>query len=200
MGIFILLVESFTYLSPYAMNIRRVNHRHRWYTIYEQEWGTDCGPTCVAIAKKILKGVGSDIDWLRKHTNTNLVSPGIQARINDLNKNASQTGSNQRFQPRAVGTRIGKVTQLARAIGLKASYRSYASFSLLSHLQTSSHQKVFICRVDWKLGGSHAVVVPYVDPGGEVVVLDPYYGLVTTNNCPGYPGGQFHGDVIEISA
>lgn len=165
----------------------KANYNGRWYTIYKQEWGQDCGPTCVAIAKKILTGVGSDIAWMREHTKASLVSPGIQAKINALG-----------LRSRDIGTRINNLPLLARAIGLSATYKYVGPSSLLGLLKTCGHGKVFICHVGWDTGGGHFVVVPFVDASGEVIVLDPYYGLQTTKNCPYYPGGSLSGHVVEI--
>jgi hypothetical protein len=165
----------------------KANYCGRWYTIYTQEWGQDCGPTCVAIAKKILTGVGSDISWLRTHTKAKLVSPGIQSKIEALG-----------LQSRDTGTHIDNLPLLAKAIGLSASYKHYAPPMLLGQLKTCGHGKVFICHVSWKSGGGHYVVVPFVDASGEVIVLDPYYGLQTTKNCPYYPGGSLSGHVVEV--
>ena len=165
-----------------------VNHRGRWYTIYKQDWGQDCGPTCIAIAKKFITGIGSDIDWLRHHTKAKLVSPGIQAKIENLG-----------LQSRDTGTNISALPSLARSIGLSAESKYYLPATLLDKLKTSSHGRVFICHVGWDLGGGHFVVIPYVDPNNEVVVLDPYYELKTTNNFPRYDGGNFSGHVVEIT-
>ena len=169
------------------MNTIKVNHNGRWYTIYKQEWGQDCGPTCVAMAKLCLTGVGSDIEWLRKHTKAKLVSPAIEARIQSL-------GMKSRDQ----GTYTINLPPLAKSIGLQAEYKFVPPSTLLSSLQSSGHNKVFICHINWDNQGGHFVVVPHVGRGNEVVVLDPYYGLQTTTQWPRYPGGYFTGNVVEV--
>ena len=146
------------------MDIIKTKHNGRWYTIYKQDWGMDCGPTCVAMAKLCLTGVGSDIDWLRKHTQAKLVSPGIAAKISALGLEPHQ------------GTKRSNCLPLAKSIGLQAEYKHVPPSSLLGSLQASGHNRVFICHVKWNGPGGHFVVVPHVD-GNEVVVLDPYYGI-----------------------
>lgn len=87
------------------MEIRRESYGGRWYEIYIQDWGQDCGPTCVAMARKLLTGVGSDIDWLRKSEKRPLVSPGIQARIEALG-----------MESRDFGSYSGDLVDLARSV------------------------------------------------------------------------------------
>ena len=168
------------------MNTTQVQHGRRWYTIYTQEWGQDCGPTCVAIARKELLGIGTDIQWLRNHTKAALVSPGITEKINALG-----------LQSRDKGTKIDKLTPLAKLVGLNAGQYTNYGAGLMAKLKTANRHKVFICHISW----GHYVVVPFVDESGTVVVLDPYYGLVTTNDLNNYHSGagQFSGWVIEVT-
>lgn len=174
------------------MNTIKVSHMGRWYTVYQQEWGMDCGPTCIAMAKLYLTGTGSDIDWLRRHTKAKLVSPGIEQKIQQLG-----------MVSRDNGTYTVKLPELAKSIGLKAEYKYCTPPSLLDKLRTGSHNKTFIAHVAWNGGGGHFVVVPHVSANGQVVVLDPYFSLQTTNICPSYTGrgfnGRFTGNIVEIS-
>jgi hypothetical protein len=168
------------------MNITKVQHGNRWFTIYRQEWGCDCGPTCVAMAKQELRGTRTDISWLRNKTKAALVSPNIENRIQALG-----------LQSRDKGTQMGNLIPLIKLVGLKASPAMNYGGGLMAKLRTANRSRLFICHISW----GHFVVVPFVDSAGNVVVLDPYYGLQTTNNLNNYNNraGHFSGWAIEVT-
>ena len=178
------------------MQIVQSTYGGRWYSVYLQDWGADCGPTCVAMARHCLTGVGADIDWLRKQSRRPMISPGIAARIEALGQTS-----------RDVGTYGPDLAQLARGLGLVAQFHQLGSFALNERLKTASRSKVFIVHVAWTAGGGHFVVVPHVNDAGSVIVLDPYYGLQVATMSPSYSfagsggtvSGRFSGDMIEIS-
>ena len=177
------------------MEIRRESYGGRWYEIYIQDWGQDCGPTCVAMARKLLTGVGSDIDWLRKSEKRPLVSPGIQARIEALG-----------MESRDFGSYSGDLVDLARSVGLRAKFYDLSSLALVDTLKTASRERAFIIHVEWS-GGGHFVVVRHVNSAGSAIVLDPYYGLQVTSTAPiysfssggGHIHGRFSGDAVEVT-
>ena len=90
-----------------------------------------------------------------------------------------------------------KLPPLAKSIGLQAEYKFVPPGVLLESLKSGGHNRVFICHVNWNGGGGHFVVIPRAE-ANEVVVLDPYYGLQTTNHWPRYTGGYFTGNVVEV--
>ena len=179
------------------MEIQRVSTGGHWYTVYIQEWGADCGPTSVAIARQHLTGLGTEIDWLRKKSKAPLVSPGIEAKIDALG-----------LQSRDYGTDALNLPALAKEMNLRATYSFQSSLGLVDTLKTAGHHKCFIVHVEWSGGGGHFVVVPHVTDAGSCVVLDPYYGLQVTPTAPSYRftaadgsevTGRFSGHLVEVS-
>lgn len=178
------------------MQTEQVNVGGRWFTLYYQDWGQDCGPTCVAMCIKRLRGVGVDIDALRKQTNRPMVSPGIQAKIDAMG-----------LTSRDFGTFTTDLSALANRNGLRGTNRVLNSMGMLDAFRAVSHNKMYIAHIEWTGGGGHFVVVAGVTETGNPIILDPYFGAQVANLCPHYnvnDGGhsvtaRFSGHVIEVT-
>jgi hypothetical protein len=181
------------------MKIKEENVGGKWFTVYMQEWGQDCGPTCVAMCIKRLKGSGSEIDALRKQTNRPMVSPAIQRAIDAL-PNA--------YTSKDVGTHVGDLVKLANKNGLRATSAYVNSMAVLKAFSSISHNKIYIAHISWTAGGGHFVVVAGASESGNPIILDPYFGAQVANLCPSYTPmmnsdgeqgvGRFSGHIIEV--
>lgn len=158
------------------MDIYSTNYRGKWFHWARQEWNDDCGPTCVAMAKSLLKGGGVDMNWLRRMSKAKMVSPKIERKVQALGRSVGNTG-----------TAIQDLINMARDLGLKARFQyHWPDFDQMDALRTCSYRRLIICQMDWDRGGSHYVLVARVEHDGTVIILDPYMGIQTSRTIPLY--------------
>ena len=164
----------------------------RHFRTYLQQRQTSCGPSSFRTVVHYLKGSAPSEDWLRVHSNRNMISPGILNKIAALG-----------LQPANMTAEIEHLVPQFRAFGLKAKGEIVGITAVGERIQTASRARCFITGVTWNAGGGHWVVVPYVN-NGTVVVLDPGSGIELVTAFPTYApsygsAGAFDGFIMEVT-
>lgn len=159
------------------------------HTVYFAEDGADIVPTCFAMCMKRLRGIGSNVDQLKKKSTSPLK--------NDANLDHRAT---------SVPT-TANLAELLSSGGLKTSARTVSAFGIAHSFKQATAHKVFIAQIEWEDGGLHYVVVPGVTRAGQVIALDPQFGGHICHLCPTYKvhdaqvsrSGKFTGQIIEVT-
>ena len=142
-----------------------------------QRMGMACGPTCVATVVRAVK-------------NSQLSEAGARSRV--FAEESDKHGFGVTAQLDAAqkdGTYMTSLTGALSSLGVQSAYTNKPGndVQLLRILERARPDKPAIAQVSWTGGGSHFIVVKE-KIGGNLVVLDPYFGLqeVPVANFPNY--------------
>lgn len=131
----------------------------RYHRVTYQQYGTSCGPACVAMTERIYK------------------------YLYDMNGEARARALSQKYPGSwslyGGTSAMGNLSYVLNAEGVRAYAPALGGGNAHSYLYYyASFNTPVIVRIGWSGGGGHFAVCAICDPDDRYVFYDPWYGLV----------------------